>query len=649
MEIEAKFAVPDETVLARLCEVETLAGHALSKPVQAELRDVYVDTPSRGIGAAGFTLRWRYSGDTVTVTLKQASLVGQPAARGGAENAGQASAEEQPAVEAAAGPGVPRLEEAGGAAATALRREELEVTLAREPEARAHDQGEAAEVSAFEAAASHKAAPDEAGPDTAAFDVRGLPPGPLRRRLLQIVADEELHLLLSLRQHRAARDVYADDRLVAELCLDTVKMDAGVAQRTYLEAEVELRPQGTEADLAALAECLREEWGLQPEVRSKFSRALELAEGSRGAADVTPGEASTDGGAAADGARATNAEVADEGAPARKGRARAKTPGIGPDDSMSEAARKTVLFHFRRMLEHEQGTRAGQDYEELHDMRVASRRMRAALAVFEPYVDRRAYRPHVKSLRRTGRLLGAVRDLDVFHEKALQYLEGLPEARHGELDALFAAWQEERDRRRQRMLDWLDSSDYRRFVEHFEEFLGQPGAGALPDFDDDGLPLGRSVRLALPPVVLRELASVLAFDEWVGRAEVPLTRLHRLRIAGKYLRYTLEFFAEVLGPGDKLVVHTIKRLQDHLGDLQDAVVTSAILRDFLSGTGWGQSEARRQRRLTGTDLVVAPGVANYLAFKQTELERLVATFPEAWEPVRSARYRHTIITLLGKL
>ena len=129
---------------------------------------------------------------------------------------------------------------------------------------------------------------------------------------------------------------------------------------------------------------------------------------------------------------------------------------------------------------------------------------------------------------------------------------------------------------------------------------------------------------------------------------VPLTRLHQLRIAGKYLRYTLEFFSEVLGSGSKLVIHNVKSLQDHLGDLQDAVVTSSILRDFLAGRGWGR-QAGKQAKAQGSDLIIAPGVANYMAFKQVELARLVETFPEAWEPIRAPRYRHTMLSLLSKL
>ena len=119
------------------------------------------------------------------------------------------------------------------------------------------------------------------------------------------------------------------------------------------------------------------------------------------------------------------------------------------------------------MLEHEAGTRKGDDPEELHDMRVATRRMRAALRVFGAYLDPDVMRPVDRGLRRTGRMLGAVRDLDVFHEKTMVYLDSLPEDRRGDLDPLLAVWQVRREHARAEMIEYFDSGRYPRFVEAF--------------------------------------------------------------------------------------------------------------------------------------------------------------------------------------
>ena len=115
-------------------------------------------------------------------------------------------------------------------------------------------------------------------------------------------------------------------------------------------------------------------------------------------------------------------------------------PGVTPDDSLAEAGRKVMLFQFNEMLSHEAGTRLGADIEELHDMRVATRRMRAAFDVFGEAFHAKVVKTHLKGLRATGRALGRVRDLDVFIEKAEAYrLTLAPEAQPG-LDLLLEMW-----------------------------------------------------------------------------------------------------------------------------------------------------------------------------------------------------------------
>ena len=71
------------------------------------------------------------------------------------------------------------------------------------------------------------------------------------------------------------------------------------------------------------------------------------------------------------------------------------------------AALGRVVLNYR-----EAGVRSGEEIEYVHDMRVATRRMRAAFQVFGDYLEMDKMRPFLKGMRRTGRALGAVRDLD---------------------------------------------------------------------------------------------------------------------------------------------------------------------------------------------------------------------------------------------
>ena len=181
------------------------------------------------------------------------------------------------------------------------------------------------------------------------------------------------------------------------------------------------------------------------------------------------------------------------------------------------------------MLEHEEGTRLGEDPEELHDMRVSTRRMRMALRVFADYLDPDVLRPVLKGLRRTGRTLGAVRDLDVFDEKTQVYLDGLPDERAGDLDGLLEAWKAERDKQREHLVTYLDGKRYRRFVERTQELLDGPAEALAPR--NIVTPRPQRVAQVLPGVLYKDMAVVWAFEGQLGGLETPLPRFHALRKA----------------------------------------------------------------------------------------------------------------------
>jgi CHAD domain-containing protein len=110
--------------------------------------------------------------------------------------------------------------------------------------------------------------------------------------------------------------------------------------------------------------------------------------------------------------------------------------------------------------------------------------------------------------------------------------------------------------------------------------------------------------------------------------------LHALRIECKRLRYTLEFFCEVLGPEVEQVIEQVVQLQDHLGNLHDADVANAMLSDFLFGARGG---------------IIAPGVVSYLAAKQRELQTLMAAFPQVWEQFRQPDIRRWLADAIAVL
>jgi CHAD domain-containing protein len=186
----------------------------------------------------------------------------------------------------------------------------------------------------------------------------------------------------------------------------------------------------------------------------------------------------------------------------------------------------------------------------------------------------------------------------------------------------------EHQKARLEMLDFLDSARYGRFKKRFNKFLKKTGAAALPACDEHGIPQPQLIRHVVPVVIQQRLAAVRAYEGYLEGPDVPLERLHRLRIAFKSLRYTLEFFREVLHPDTGQLIEEIKVVQDHLGDLQDAVVTCTIVRDFLYWGTWVHKGSIKN--IADFKPVIAPGVVSYLSARQSELQNLVATFPALW-------------------
>ena len=88
--------------------------------------------------------------------------------------------------------------------------------------------------------------------------------------------------------------------------------------------------------------------------------------------------------------------------------------GLTDLDPISEAGRKVLRFHYLRMISHEAGTRQGEDIEELHDMRVATRRLRSAIGTFRLFYQKKYHKRFMSDLRDVGIVLGRVRDFDVF-------------------------------------------------------------------------------------------------------------------------------------------------------------------------------------------------------------------------------------------
>ena len=430
------------------------------------------------------------------------------------------------------------------------------------------------------------------------------PESPARDIVTRLSDGRPLTELLSLRQLRKNRAVDCGDRAVGELSLDTVDADINGHKTRTLELEIELGPSGTTSDLDALDAELRP-YDLIAQSTSKFERALAMLDQSAG-----------------------------RPASRKKKKKQKKTPGVRADEPMAEAGRKILRFHFKRMLANEEGARKGDDIEALHRMRVATRRQRGAFRIVRPYFKRKAVRAFRDELRTLAEHLGDVRDLDVLIEAAVSYQASLKRDAGAGLDPLLDEWRAQRDGARAKLLNHLDSEDYREFTARYDEFLSSDGAGVKATSDDSPHP--HLVCHVLPTEIWDHYGKLWAYETVLKWA--PIETVHALRIEGKRLRYLLEFFAEALGTDLSDAIEALVALQDHIGELHDVDVTIGLLHDFLMRA----SQA-------SIDPAAIEIIGQYLKLREARLRTLRRTLGRPWKRVAGKRLRSTLARAVAKL
>ena len=308
-----------------------------------------------------------------------------------------------------------------------------------------------------------------------------------------------------------------------------------------------------------------------------------------------------------------------------------KTPGVLADDHLAEAGRKVLRFHLARMIAKEKGTRDGGDAEDLHSMRVATRRQRAAWRIFGEAFRKGRTKAHRGRLREVATRLGAVRDLDVLLEAADAYRGDLTVAEQRALEPLFATWRVHREDARQLLIRELDSDGYARWLDDYAEFVRHEGLAA----GQTGPTEPHRVRDTAGSRILASYEHVRAYEPVLRWADVET--LHELRIAAKWLRYSLEFVREALGKDADQLIARVTALQDHLGLMHDADVAAHLARDFLVDRAGDLSDAE------------SSAIGRYLVNREREVNRLRRGVGVPWRGVSGVWFRRGLGRALAVL
>ncbi|MEZ4501093.1 MAG: CHAD domain-containing protein [Dehalococcoidia bacterium] len=403
------------------------------------------------------------------------------------------------------------------------------------------------------------------------FEERDAIEGRCGEVLRALVGTKHLEPLFEVHTARRVFDVTLADETAIEVALDRTRVCHDRREVQIARVELELTG-GTHETAEAFAKALRRALELKPAGWSKFGAGAALAR-------LDPPEA-----------------VLESLVPGPRTFRRRATA--------HEAARAALRGQLAALLTHEPAARLGVDPEGVHQMRVATRRLRAGIRLFRDALPP-DWSEARQELRWLAGALGVVRDLDVQLESLEAWArdaEADPEEHTARVEVV-RHLETRRTEARDALLAALDSPRYTALVEALTSHLRpRPRRPALR----------LRVRMRVPPEVRRDARRIAeALGAFVAAADGPRARddvrrfgrrelrkahrgfarparalhpdarpeaYHAVRIKAKRLRYAAEFLAPLYGRDGKRFIEAMKELQDRLGDHQDAYVAEAQLR-----------------------------------------------------------------------
>ena len=297
-----------------------------------------------------------------------------------------------------------------------------------------------------------------------------------------------------------------------------------------------------------------------------------------------------------------------------------------PDAPAIEAARGVLLKRISELKKPLRRMRArpGENPEHVHKLRVATRRLGAALRIFEPVLDTKQRKDLARAARRLRRAAGNARDLDVLESMILARLKS--DARPPG-DALAVRRRIQTQRKRA----------YRKMVK------------ALPGAQDDLVKAARAVQRSWKRSTVRSLphrdatdqrcadlahevmfVTIAAFGAAAAADLKDFEALHECRIATKRLRYSMEVFANCFPSSFSEELYSqVEELQGVLGEINDLRNLHGYLVEV------DEPAARRDHESEANESQTAGTFADLI---ERELGLRTAGFLQAW-PSRIAALR----------
>ncbi|WP_425059727.1 hypothetical protein SCACP_03300 [Sporomusa carbonis] len=406
-------------------------------------------------------------------------------------------------------------------------------------------------------------------------------------RLAQAVGDMLLAPIFSTRFERHILDIKTPDGSNIELALDNGAIIAGDKQQHILELELELK-DGNPLALVWLGAALAQEFPLLPEQDSKLYRAIVLA-----------------------------------GLVNNLSRNNPAPPPLQKTSSATSAylvLSQVIIFYIHEVIRTQQLFLSNpDDIETLHDFRVTLRRLRVLISFAKPLLPAEGFAAWQDKLRHIGSQLGAVRDLDVFSlawNQLTDYMTEIVPTAKPVLSTLIA---DKRQAARNKLYATVAAGQSTPVLLGLWAFIQE---WAETRADDNLLPFADFAENRLSGWVKK----FLKMGNNINLAD--MNAVHKLRIAGKRIRYALDALSPALPDNTRLLSKRLKELQNLLGRIHDIAFTPALINELVKA-----SASRLAHRDAGL----------IIGWQLAQSSDAVADWGKIWPKTKkaAAKFKHT--------
>ena len=238
-----------------------------------------------------------------------------------------------------------------------------------------------------------------------------------------------------------------------------------------------------------------------------------------------------------------------------------------------------LLDAFSKEIE---GVKTSEDSEYIHRMRVASRRLRAALPLFRSCFPQKQYRRWMQEITNITRALGEARDADVQITFLLKYEKKrsrkfnsrskktsvVMTATAPAIHYLASRLQKKRTTLQSKVISALLKLEKSQVIEEMSDTFSNH-LSANRRVQKNSLVYGISPVAALR--IEKRMHAMLSYEQWIPNPDA-VAEHHATRIAAKKLRYTMEVYGYVYRRGLKKILTRVKKVQEILGNLHDCDV-----------------------------------------------------------------------------